>query len=239
MGSFYHRLFQRLPRFLQRQIHPLEFALQDFMTAAAGEGHATVIDAGAGESRFRHLFNRSRYIAVDLGIGDGAWDYGGLDLRADLAWLPFRSGAADAVVNTQVLEHVPDPQRVLGEFSRVLRPGGILYLTAPQGWHEHQQPHDFYRFTRFALDRLLKEAGFRQREITPMGGYFHYLGHRLTFIPKVLFQDRTGPGRWLLFPLELAALALFCLIAPVLCTWLDRLDRKREFTLCYRVRAVR
>lgn len=239
MESFYHRVFEALPIFLQRRIHPLEFSLQEFMAAAARAGHRVVLDAGAGESRFRTLFQGCRYIAVDLGVGDHTWDYSGLDLRANLSALPVRSASVDAVLNTQVLEHVTDPAAVLVELARVLKPGGVLYLTAPQGWHEHQQPHDYFRFTRFALERMLAAAGFDRWEMEPMGGYFWYLGHRLTYIPKVLFQDLRGWRRVACFPLELAALAVFCFFAPLLCTFLDGLDRQREFTLCYRVRAVR
>jgi SAM-dependent methyltransferase len=145
----------------------------------------------------------------------------------------------DLVLNTQVLEHVENPGVVLREIRRVLKDGGSLLLTAPQGWPEHQQPNDFYRFTRFALSSLMKEAGFSESHVEPIGGYFHYLGHRLTFIPKVLFQDRQGLLRVLLFPLELVCLAFFCAFCPFVCYYLDALDKKKEFTLCYRVLAVK
>lgn len=217
----------------------MEIALQDFVAAAAAQAHPLVIDAGAGEARFRGFFDRSRYVAVDSGIGDQGWNYSRLDVRADVGSLPFRGGTADAVLHTQVLEHVPDPGQVLAELARVLKPGGVLYLTAPQGWSEHQQPHDYYRFTRFSLARLLAGAGFTDWRIEPMGGYFHYLGHRLTQAPKVVFGGLEGWRRIAALPLELCAVGLCCVVLPIACTLLDPLDRSREFTLCYRVRATK
>jgi SAM-dependent methyltransferase len=239
MAAGYYGIFEALPEFLKRRIHPLEFAIRDFVRSAAREAPGVVIDAGAGESRFRDFFTRSRYVGIDRGIGDAGWDYGALDVIADLAWMPVRSGSADLVLNTQVLEHVPDPRKSIEEMARMLKPGGRLFLTAPQGWPEHQQPHDFFRFTRFSLEGLLRDTGFSRWAIDPMGGYFHYLGHRLSYIPKTVFFERRGLWRVLLFPAELLSMGTFCFLTPLVCYYLDRLDAKREFTLGYRVRAVK
>jgi SAM-dependent methyltransferase len=236
--SPYLRVFDLFPEFLKRRIYPLEYLVQDFVASAAGRG-GVVVDAGAGESRNRCWFESEPYYAFDLAIGDVDWDYSRLDVIADLERFPLGSGSARVVLNTQVLEHVPEPSRVVKELHRILVPGGELFLTAPQGWCEHQAPHDYYRFTRFALEELLRDAGFSRWRIEPLGGYFHYLGHRLTFVPKVLFQDLKGWKRIVLLPLELASLALFCFLGPLACYYLDRFDRKREFTLCYRVHAVK
>ena len=159
-----------------------------------------VLDAGAGEARFRSFFPNCRYIALDSGVGDEDWDYTQVDVHGDLSIIPTASEIADIVLNVQVLEHVPQPDRVLAELCRVLKPGGSLFLTAPQGWHEHQQPHDYYRFTRFAQLRLLDDAGFDSIQIEPMGGYFHYLSQRLTYIPKDIFSERKAWLRCLLLP---------------------------------------
>jgi SAM-dependent methyltransferase len=239
MAGFYHAVFDRLPEALRRRINPLDFAIRDFVCSQSLRTGVVVLDAGAGESQFRGCFGEQFYIALDATVGDPEWDYSGIDLCADLGGIPLRSSSVDLVLNTQVLEHVENPGVVLREIRRVLKDGGSLLLTAPQGWPEHQQPNDFYRFTRFALSSLMKEAGFSESHVEPIGGYFHYLGHRLTFIPKVLFQDRQGLLRVLLFPLELVCLAFFCAFCPFVCYYLDALDKKKEFTLCYRVLAVK
>ena len=83
-----------------------------------------VLDAGAGELQYAHLFGRHRYVAVDLGVGDQAWDYGKLHCVADLARLPLASGSCDACINIVTLEHVREPAAVVSELARALRPGG-------------------------------------------------------------------------------------------------------------------
>lgn len=243
MGSkkgFYRGLYTGLPDFLKRRINPIEAGIETFVRSAASVAtDRVVIDAGAGESRYRHLFSSSRYLSIDCGVGDADWDYSTLDIVADLHAIPFAGETADLVLNLQVLEHVADPRSVVAEFYRVLKPGGRLFLTAPQGWPEHQPPHDYFRFTRFALDLLLREAGFEEIRVERMGGYFHYLGHRASYLGKILFWRRTGILRLLLFPLELFVLFVFSFLVPLICYYLDWLDRTEEFTLGYRCLAVK
>jgi SAM-dependent methyltransferase len=196
-----------------------------------------VLDAGAGEARFKSSFLNHLYVALDSGVGDSSWDYSLVDVHGDLSAIPVASNSVDLVLSIQVLEHVVSPAQIVAEMYRVLKPGGKIIMTAPQGWHEHQQPHDYFRFTRFSLSRLLREAGFRRVEVGPIGGYFYYLGHRFTYLPKVIFSDKGPVARCLFFPLELASLALFCFLLPLLCYYLDVFDTRKEFTLCYRCRA--
>lgn len=236
--TLYQRAFTYLPTFFRRRIYPVDFAIEDFVKEAAAAGtDRRVLDAGAGEGRFRKYFDGDLYCGMDRAVGDRDWDYSHLELIADLAFFPIVARQMDVIICTQVLEHVPDPDAALHEMYRVLRKGGRLYLTAPQGWNEHQQPHDFYRFTSFALSDLLRRSGFREIEIEPLGGYFHYLGHRLAHMPKVLFWGRPLWVRLLLAPVEVVCAAVFSFLAPLLCYYLDRLDDKQEFTLGYRCRA--
>jgi SAM-dependent methyltransferase len=217
----YGHLRRHVPGFVRRYLWHFETAIEDAVTEFAGAlaDKARVLDAGAGEGQYKRCFPRQRYTGVDLGIGDQAWNYGDLDTVADLAALPFRDGVFDACVNIVTLEHVTDPARVLCEMSRTLRPGGRLLLVAPHEWEEHQQPYDYFRYTRYGLRHLLEQAGFRDIEVQPVGGFFRLLGRRMLGA----LQFFRGPAAllWLLF------FAPFGVVLPLL----DPLDRTRHFTL--------
>jgi SAM-dependent methyltransferase len=194
---------------------------------------ALVLDAGAGEGRFSKLFDHTRYVGVDLAVGDASWDYAGLSALNALEQLCFANDTFDVAVCTQVLEHVREPQQVLCEIQRVLKPGGYLLLVAPQSWHEHQIPHDFYRYTSYGLRHLLAEAGLEVEQMTPLGGYFWYLSFQLQLFTYWTFsRNEWGRmlGRWSI-PVKFAAIALFELALPLLLFYLDRTDRVREATL--------
>lgn len=180
-----------------------------------------MLDAGAGERVHAKYFQAARYVAVDLGIGDAAWDYGKLDAIADLMALPFREGSFDACVNIVTLEHVREPECALREMERALAPGGRLLLIVPHEWEVHQVPHDYYRYTRFGIAYLLKKAGFEELTIEPVGGYFRLLSRRL------LNGLQFFPG-----PLFLVA-AIFLAPPALILPWFDSLDRERNFTLGY------
>jgi SAM-dependent methyltransferase len=193
--------------------------------AASLAGGSRVLDAGAGEGRYRDRFRHCRYAGVDLAIGDTRWNYAGLDVLADLERLPFAGAAFDAMLNVVVLEHTRRPNVVLAELARTLRPGGRLLLIAPQLWEVHQQPHDYFRFTRYGLEWLLAQAGLTALRIDPVGGYFTLLARRL-LNGLNFFQ---GGARWLVFPFVAAVAGCCGLLLPAL----DRLDRDKHFTLAY------
>ena len=144
----------------------IERAVRDF--AASLPERVRVLDAGAGEGKYRRHFAQQRYCGIDLAIGDVHWDYSQLDVQGDLAALPFRDATFDACLSIVTLEHVREPLQVVREMARSLAPGGKLLLIAPHEWEEHQQPHDYFRYTRYGLDYLLKEANLEVLEIRPV-----------------------------------------------------------------------
>jgi SAM-dependent methyltransferase len=220
---------RRLPRFIYQYIWYFEAKIKEEVDRlAVGLPHGSrVLDAGAGEGQYRHHFASSRYVGADLGIGDAAWNYRLLDVLCDLCFLPFRDATFDACLNIVTLEHVRQPDRVLHEIGRTLRPGGVLLLVVPQDWQVHQSPHDYFRYTRHGVRHLLEQAGFHEIAIEPGGGYFRLMGRRM------LNGLEFFPGLWKL-PAALVLLPL-----GVLLPLLDGLDRRRDFTLGYFCRAVK
>lgn len=210
-----------LPRPLLRHILHFECAIEDAVSgfAASLPDGSRVLDAGAGEGQYRHHFGRQRYLGVDLGIGDSDWNYRELDVISDLQALPLRDACCDAVVNIVTLEHVQEPGRVVCELARCLRPGGKLLLVVPHEWEEHQQPHDYFRYTRYGVAYLLGKAGLQDVRVEPVGGYFRLLARRL--LNGVQFFPA------LLKPFAMVAFGPAALLLPLL----DGMDTNRNFTL--------
>ncbi len=230
------RLPSWIPEFVKERVAVNVYHMKRLMAQAQEEipPGARVVDAGAGEGRFRNYFEHTRYIGIDWAASDASWDYGGLDAIGELTALPLASHTCDAAVCTQVLEHVPEPGAVLHELSRVLKVGGRLYLAAPQSWHQHQKPFDFFRYTSFGLRHLLNQSGLEVISLTPMGGYFWSLSMQLQLFNYWTFsKTRKSWQKWLTWPLKALAAALTQIILPLLLFYLDRLDRVKDDTLGY------
>ncbi|WP_299926457.1 class I SAM-dependent methyltransferase [uncultured Nocardioides sp.] len=128
---------------------------------------STVLDVGAGEAPYRELFAAHDYRTTDWN-GSFYTPVTPVDHVAPAHDLPLADGSVDAVVCTQVLEHLAEPVAALHEFRRVLRPAGSLVVTVPLTWYLHEVPHDYYRYTPYGLRHVLEKAGFEAVDIEPM-----------------------------------------------------------------------
>jgi SAM-dependent methyltransferase len=121
--------------------------LDRFIAAHASSGRT--LDIGAQNSPYAALFpNR---IALDIKPGRGVAVIG------DAQALGIGSETFDAIVCTEVLEHLPEPRRAIDEMFRVLRPGGSLLLTTRFLFPIHDAPHDYFRYTKYGLRHLLRQ----------------------------------------------------------------------------------
>lgn len=121
-----------------------------------------VIDLGCGQKPLEAI---SRYATEWVGVDRSGHGVTIHDLRKPL---PFHSESFDTAILTDVLEHVEDPELVLAEARRVLKPGGILIVTVPFLYGIHEEPHDFHRYTAYRLRSML--GGFSQVCIEPVAG---------------------------------------------------------------------
>ena len=154
-----------------------------------------LLDVGCGSQPFAHVFagQVSRYWGTDLAaspyLGEAR-----LDAFARAEAQPFRAASFDTVLGLSMLTYLPEPGRMLAEAHRVLRPGGVLILEFTQMVPLHDEPHDYFRFTRFGAEHLLREAGFDPLETVPVGGLWARVG--LSTIAKLNRINR-GPTRLL------------------------------------------
>lgn len=135
-----------------------------------------ILDAGAGEFQYRRFCTHLNYVSQDFaqydGKGDGVglqmgeWKYPQLDIVSDITAIPEPDGAFDAIMCIEVLEHVPNPILALRELARLLKPNGILILTAPFCALTHFAPFFYHTgYTRYFYEHWLTELGLEVEEM--------------------------------------------------------------------------
>lgn len=207
---------------------------------------ARVLDAGAGLRPYADIFRKHRYESCDMPGGFYPQKH---DFECFLDSIPCPDGAYDAVINTQVLEHVPDPLAVMQEMNRVLKTGGALLLTVPLTAPLHGEPWHFFHFTHHGIAQLARQSNFQIESCEKIGGAFWTLGKRVPdAFRKWLKQYDPGRARKrgqtlmhsIIMTLVLLVPWLLCypisafLFRP-LCYWFDLLDIEKSFTLGYTV----
>ena len=161
--------------------------------------HCELLDAGAGEQKYRPYCSHLSYQAQDFaqyqpgedrsGLHSTAWDYRGLEIVSDITAIPRGDASFDAILCTEVFEHLPDPIRAIHEFARLLRPGGRLLLTAPFISLTHFAPFHFATgFNRYFYETHLSACGFRIDEISCNGNYFELIAQEMRRVASVADQ---------------------------------------------------
>jgi ubiquinone/menaquinone biosynthesis C-methylase UbiE len=163
----------------------------------------TLLDAGAGESQFKKFCGHLKYIAQDfgqyhgegeIGLQTGNWDNSKLDIVSDITAIPLPDHSVDAIMCTEVFEHIPNPVAAMQEFGRLLKPGGYLLVTAPFASLTHFAPYHFASgLSRFWYEKHLPDNGFAIEELSLNGNYFEYLAQENRRIKKMAKQY-TGGG---------------------------------------------
>lgn len=160
-----------------------------------------ILDYGCAELPYRSFFPaEAHYVAADLGGNPQAT----LELSDD-GTVPVPSGTFDAVLSTQVLEHVADPGLYLDECFRVLRPGGRLLLSTHGTFVYHPDPDDYWRWTCAGLQRIAREAGF---EVVRFEGIIGLLPTGLQLVQDAIYWQLP---RFLRAPFALAMQTLISL----------------------------
>jgi SAM-dependent methyltransferase len=219
----------------------LEKALLERGLKAASEfAGGLLLDVGCGQRRHAHLFlpRVRRYVGLDYPpVSGGVWAAAGgeqADIWADGQRLPIASNAVDTVLCTQVLEHVPEPAQMMREIARVLRPGGYALITVPQEWGLHQEPFDYYRYTRYGLAYLAEQAGLEVVLLQPRGGFWAMMAQRWSaYLYDVTCRPLRRRGRRAAFALCAALVLPWVAVTQLAGLALDRLQPLERNTLGY------
>jgi len=170
-----------------------QYERDDFVTSQLREipAKSVLLDAGCGSQRYRKYCGHLDYKAQDFGqyktdqkktivsdspAGDADYPYGRLDYVGNIWEIDEKAESFDAILCTEVLEHIAYPNETIREFSRLLKRGGTLILTAPANCLRHMDPYFFYSgFSDRWYEKVLVDSGFRMERLEPVGDYYRWL----------------------------------------------------------------
>jgi len=132
-----------------------------------GHARGRLLDLGCGKVPLYGAYAPlvSEVTCVDWAPGEH------IDRHCDLTQpLPFEADRFDTIILSDVLEHIPEPALLWHEMTRVLAPGGHVIMNVPFYYSVHAHPHDYYRYTNFALERFVRTSGLRLVQLQAFGG---------------------------------------------------------------------
>ena len=155
------------------------------LQAVAPRARGRLLDVGCGDKSFEGIFRH--YVDEYLGIEhEATFNATSASLRTsrpdylyDGNRLPFEDGSFDTVINIQVLEHTPQPQRLIADMARVLKTDGSLILAAPFSFRLHEEPNDFFRYSPHGLREMCGEAGLVIDHVEQVGSLWSLIGHKV------------------------------------------------------------
>lgn len=168
--------------------------LQDVLSQIPGG--TSILDAGAGDGNKKKFCEHLDYISQDIAEYDGTEqtgglhvnkvDYSKLDIVSDIIDIPLEDQSLDTILCVEVIEHVEDPLLVFKEFSRLLKKGGKLILTAPFNSITHYAPYHYSTgFSKYYFEKNLPKYDFEIIEIHANGNYFEYFAQELRRLNEV------------------------------------------------------
>lgn len=203
------------------------FLFEDLKKAIEENARGEVLDIGCGNKPYQVFFEGK--VTDYLGCDIVQSSENKVDLICPATDIPLEDHSRDTVFSTQVIEHVADHRKLLSEAYRILRPGGVIILSGPMAWEHHEEPYDFFRFTRYGFEYLLNETGFEEHQIIPNGGKWAMVGQllqnslRSSCYGKTSFRARFLKAVYFLFRIKWIINLFF--------VWLDNRDKDYSATL--------
>ena len=185
-----------------------------------------LLDIGCGTKPYRVLLERyvNEYIGIDQESTDHDRSY--IDIYCSAHNIAFENESFDCAFSTAVLEHLEEPELALRECHRILKHGGYAIYSVPFIWHLHEEPRDFYRFSKYGLKYLFEKVGFEIVELKALSGFWVTFGQLFVYY---LYRFNRGPLRWFkIVPLLGIAIQLIAYI-------LDKFDKAEQWTWMYTI----
>lgn len=191
-----------------------------------------LIDIGCGDKPLARL--AAEYVTSHVGVdhAETLHHKDNIDIFAPCYDIPVDDESFDCALCTAVLEHVEEPDKAIAECSRVLKCGGVAIYTAPFIWNLHEEPRDFFRYSKYGLTYLFKKNGFTILELKALSGFWVTFSTAFT---HYLWQFRRKKGWFVIFKPLFLLIPLFALMIQASAYLLDLIDKREEWTWMYLV----
>ncbi|MDX2047194.1 MAG: class I SAM-dependent methyltransferase [Chitinophagaceae bacterium] len=204
-----------------------KYLFRDLKYAISKYAGEDVLDVGCGNKPYSSFFPEvNSYTGCDVVQSSQKL----VDVICPATSLAFPDQHFKTVFSTQVLEHVDDHQKAFAEIYRVLKPGGYFIFSVPFTWELHEEPYDYFRFTKYGIDFLMSKYGFEKVEILANGGKWAAVGQLR--VSMIWSRFRNKPRLSTIYKLFVK----YCGIRIVLNSFyslMDRLEYDELITLNY------
>lgn len=174
LAEFHSKDIQWTDDFLARSpFHPgflTRTRLDKAIATNADRAHGRLLDVGCGSKPYEKLFRPfvDEYLGLEYSPESG-YRENKADFCGDAGFLPLADESIDTILCTEVMEHVPNPEKTIEEFARVLRPGGTIITTAPFVYPIHDA-YDFFRYSPDGLKVIMERHGLSVEIVEPLSG---------------------------------------------------------------------
>jgi SAM-dependent methyltransferase len=183
-----------------------------------------LIDIGCGKKPYKDLL--APYVTEHIGVDhqDTLHDKSNIDRFGTAYDIPAENGEFDSAICTAVLEHLEEPEQALRECHRVLKRGGVAIYSVPFIWHLHEEPRDFYRYTKYGLKYLFEKNGFEIVELKALSGFWVTFGQLFVYN---IYRFNRGPLRYI------PIIPTIGLVIQAISYMLDTIDKTEKWTWVY------
>ncbi|MGK0173948.1 MAG: SAM-dependent methyltransferase [Ulvibacter sp.] len=152
-----------------------------------------MVDIGCGTKPYQQIL--APYVDKHIGLDhkDSFHDSSNVDLFGTAYEIPVEAERFDSAICSAVLEHLEEPLDAIIECHRVLKKGGVAIYSIPFIWHIHEEPRDFFRYSKYGIKYLFEKANFEIIELKPLSGFWVTFGQAWVYY---IYQFNRGPLRW-------------------------------------------
>jgi SAM-dependent methyltransferase len=180
-----------------------------------------LLDIGCGTKPYKNLLGQYVNEHVGIDLENTFRNESQIDICCSAYDIPLENESFDCAFSTAVLEHLEEPELALRECHRLLKRGGYAIYSVPFIWHLHEEPRDFYRFSKYGLKYIFEKVGFEIVELKPLSGFWVTFGQLFVYY---MYRFNRGPLRWL------KIIALLGIVVQLVAYILDRIDKAEQWT---------